>query len=84
LFFVLFSTLIHSIPASADDSVVTEVQLSVPISCSMSGTGMESHNAEVVNGRTQENIGLTTIKAYCNDPLGFAIYAIGYTDDPGP
>ena len=80
LFFVLFSTLIHSIPASADDSVVTEVQLSVPISCSMSGTGMESHNAEVVNGRTQENIGLTTIKAYCNDTSGFAVYAIGFTD----
>ena len=82
LFLTCLSVMALTLPsASAEESVVTEVQLSVPISCSMSGTGMESHNAEVVNGRTQENIGLTTIKAYCNDPLGFAIYAIGYTDN---
>ena len=81
LFFIILSGLILSIPASADESVVTEVTLSVPVSCSLSGTGMNSHTAEVINGRTVADIGLTTIKAYCNDTSGFAIYAIGYTDD---
>ena len=81
LFLTCVSVLSLTLPsASAEESVVTDVTLSVPVSCSMSGTGMESHNAEVVNGRTQENIGLTTIKAYCNDTSGFAIYAIGFTD----
>lgn len=81
LFFILFSGLVQSIPASADESVITTVKLSIPVSCSLSGTGMNSHTAEIVNGRTTENIGLTTIKAYCNDTSGFAIYAIGYTDN---
>ena len=81
LFLTCVSVLSLTLPsASAEESVVTDVTLSVPVSCSMSGTGMESHNAEVVNGRTQENIGLTTINAFCNDTSGFAIYAIGFTD----
>lgn len=46
----------------------------------MSGTGMNSHNAEINNGQYNSAIGETAIKAVCNDNEGFAIYAIGYTD----
>ena len=65
---------------SAND-VVDEINITVPVSCSLSGTGMNAHNAEINNGQYNSAIGETTIKAFCNDNNGFAIYAIGYTDD---
>ena len=65
--------------ADDDTSTVDEVNITVPVACSMSGTGMDSHTAEIVNGTYQANIGTTTIKAFCNDNAGFAIYAAGYT-----
>ncbi len=66
---------------SADDSVVDDVSISVPVSCSLSGTGMSTHNANIANGTYQANIGTTTIKAFCNDTNGFAIYAIGFSNE---
>ncbi|MBR0430847.1 hypothetical protein IJJ05_00965 [Candidatus Saccharibacteria bacterium] len=66
--------------ASAD-SVVDLINITVPVSCSLSGTGMASHNATISNGTYQNNIGSTTLKAFCNDTNGFAIYAAGYTND---
>ena len=33
------------------------------------------------NGQYKDNIGSANISAFCNDPNGFAIYAIGYTED---
>lgn len=66
---------------SADDSVVDEININVPATCSLEGTGMDTHNATMNNGAVNSAVGETTIKAYCNDTGGFAIYAIGYTDD---
>ncbi len=67
---------------SADDtSVVDQINITVPVSCTMSGTGMQSHNATINNGQYDSTIGETTMKAFCNDSEGFAIYAIGYTDN---
>ena len=63
---------------SADD-IVDEIDITVPVSCSMSGTGMTSHNANISNGTYQANIGTATLHAFCNDSEGFAIYATGYT-----
>ena len=65
----------------ADDAVVDEINITVPVSCTMSGAGMNSHNAEITNGTYQANIGSTTLHAFCNDNEGFAIYAAGYTGD---
>ena len=59
--------------------VVDSVSITVPVACSMSGIGMESHNAEIVNGTYTPDIGSTTLHAFCNDNEGFAIYAAGYT-----
>ena len=67
--------------ATDNTNVVDEVNITVPISCSLEGTGMTSHNANIVNGTYQADIGSTTLKAFCNDDEGFAIYAIGYTDN---
>lgn len=61
--------------------VVDQVNVTVPVSCTLSGTGMNTHNATINNGQLNSAIGETTMKAYCNDNNGFAIYAIGYTDD---
>ena len=72
--------ILSSSTTSADD-VVDQVNISVPISCSLEGTGMNSHNATINNGTYNSAIGETTMKAFCNDNEGFAIYAIGYTDD---
>ena len=79
---ILTGTILVSSFVSADnDSVVDEINITVPVSCSLSGTGMDTHNATINNGQYNSAIGETTIKAICNDSNGFAIYAIGYTDD---
>ena len=61
--------------------IVDVITINVPVSCSMSATGTESHTASVNNGQTTGNIGTTNLKVICNDNSGYAIYAIGYTDD---
>ena len=78
---LLFGFLLSSSRVSADDTVVDEINITVPVSCSLTGVGMNSHAATINNGTYVSDIGTTTIKAYCNDKDGFAIYAIGYTDD---
>ena len=70
-----------SVVSATNDSVVDEVSITVPVSCTMTGTGMDSHNAEINNGQYNSNIGTTTLKAFCNDNEGFSIYAVGYTDN---
>ena len=78
---------------SADESVVDEINITVPVSCTISGVGMTSHNATINNGvlygsvmtdvetdeLTYDGIGTTTLHAFCNDNNGFAIYAAGFT-----
>ena len=65
----------------ADDSIIDDVAISVPISCTMMGTGTNTHNAEIPNGTYRADIGTTTLKMYCNDSAGFSIYAIGFTGE---
>ena len=72
--------ILTSTSVSADD-VVDNVAITVPISCTMSGTGMNTHTKEVVNGTYEANIGTTTMKVLCNDNSGFSIYATGFTNE---
>ena len=87
LMFVGITTIAGIILASstvfADDntSVVDQITVTVPVSCTMSGTGQNTHNAEINNGQYNSNIGTTTLKAFCNDNEGFSIYAVGYTNN---
>ena len=80
---ILLSIVLASKTVSADDntSTVDQVNLTIPVSCTMSGTGMNSHNAVINNGLYRPDIGSTTLHAFCNDNEGFAIYAAGYTGD---
>ena len=77
---VLSGMFLSSSVVSAED-IVDEINITVPVSCSLSGTGMTSHTATIENGRYVSDIGTTTLKAFCNDNNGFAIYANGYTGD---
>ena len=70
-----------SIVSADNDSVVDQINITVPVSCTLSGTGMNSHNATIGNGQYNSAIGESIIKAYCNDNNGFSIYAIGFTDN---
>ncbi len=77
---LLSGTILVSSTVSADDtSVVDQINITVPVSCTMSGTGMQSHNANINNGLYDHDIGSTVLHAFCNDNEGFAIYAAGYT-----
>ena len=58
---VLSGTFLISSSVFADDTVVDNVTINVPVSCSMSGTGMTSHNANIVNGTYQADIGTTVL-----------------------
>ena len=78
---------LSSSTVSADnDEVIDTVQLTVPVACTMNGTGT-THTATLnpgtysgASGSEYENgIGKTTLTAICNDDNGFAIYAIGFT-----
>ena len=67
--------------AVADDNIVDAITVTVPVSCSISASVISTHTSSVQNGSTRENIGTTNVKATCNDNTGYALYAIGYTDD---
>ena len=87
--FTIFSSLLLSSPsvsATNDTSTITTTSVTIAGSCSMTSINNTPHTAELVNGTYSgtnyaSGIGLTTIKAFCNDNSGFAIYAIGYTSD---
>ncbi len=83
LFTALVGGILSSTTVTADDapSSIDEVSISVPASCTISGTGNASHTAEISNGLYVNNIGSTTMKAFCNDASGFSVFAIGYTGD---
>ncbi len=70
-----------SVVKADNTNVVDKISITVPISCTLEGTGMNTHNATINNGQYNSNIGETTLKAFCNDNEGFSIYAIGYTDN---
>ena len=72
---------LSSVSATDTNTSQDNVTVSVPVSCTMNGTGMTSHNANIPNGTYQADIGTTTLKTFCNDNQGFAIYAIGYTNE---
>ena len=62
---VLSGLFLGSNLVSADnDSVVDNINITVPVSCTMSGTGMNTHNANINNGTYTPNIGTTTLKAF--------------------
>ena len=81
LFVLACVFLVSSTNAFAEESVVDQVNITIPTSCSLSGTGMDTHNTTIHNNESDSAIGESVITAYCNDINGFSIYAIGFTND---
>ena len=70
-----------SLNTYADESAVDEVTLTVPVSCSITSTVGSEHTATIDLGTYEDEIGETTFNVLCNDANGFAVYAIGFSDD---
>ncbi len=78
---VLTGLVLSSNVATADDPLIDVVSFTVEVSCTMLGTGQNSHYTDITNGTYEDEVGSTTLKVLCNDSEGFAIYAIGFTGD---
>ena len=85
----LFAAVIMTTTASvsADSSVVDTVTIDLPSSCSMNAVVDTAHTATLEMGTYSggsdypNGIGKTSVSVFCNDPSGFAVYAVGFTDD---
>lgn len=75
----LILSLFHS--SALENTAVDNLNIAIPVSCTMSSTGGNSHNASIVSGTYTSNIGTSTIKTYCNDKDGFVVYAVGATNN---
>ncbi|MBR3137794.1 InlB B-repeat-containing protein [Candidatus Saccharibacteria bacterium] len=64
----------------AASSVTANASVIIPDACTMTGTLDEAHTATIPNGTIRPAIGKTTFNVVCNDPNGFAIYAVGYSN----
>ncbi len=73
--------LLNATGAYAESSVMDTVTITVPTSCSITNTINTAHTAAINVGTYEDEIGETTFKVFCNDPNGFSIYAIGFSDD---
>ena len=79
---VLISGFILSLPhSSASISSSDNFTVSVLSSCTLSSIVNSSHSIETINGTYIEDVGKTTISAFCNDKNGYAIYAVGDSDN---
>ena len=67
-------------PTSATDNVDV-VTVTIPASCTLTSTETAAHTKSITSGTTETGIGTTTFKVACNDASGYAIYAVGYTND---
>ena len=67
--------------SALDQTKTANAAIRVRSTCSMTATidSGNEHTATMINGQYKEDIGLTTITTFCNDPNGYAIYTIGYT-----
>ena len=78
--FALFSFIVLTAPlAHADTSSTVNLRVNIPTACSLT-PAEETITKEFVPG-TAGPIGTASLKAVCNDPGGFAIYTIGYTNN---
>ena len=86
LFLVSITTLsfvsLVSATSFADDHVISDVSINVPVSCSFSDdTTPGVHTATIDPGIYRSEIGYTNFTVFCNDGDGFALYAIGYSNE---
>jgi len=65
----------------AEMSINTQTAITVTSSCEMTSVVDTAHEATVTASTYEDEIGETTITVACNDANGYAIYAVGFTND---
>ena len=58
-----------------------DASVTVGTACNFSGNVDIPHTSTIMNGVNSTDIGKTTMNVTCNDQGGYAVYAIGYTND---
>ena len=81
LFCTLTVGLILSSSTTSSASTTADAAVTVGSACTMTATVDTPHNAEIPNGTNRTEIGTTTLNTICNDSGGFAIYAVGYSNN---
>ena len=81
LFFNIFTNNTYATNGTSDTATID-----VGASCSITATITTEHSATMVNGTYSgtnypNGIGSTTLQTFCNDRNGYAIYAVGYTNN---
>ena len=61
--------------------VADQINVTIPVACSLTSIVDSAHTTTVENSAYEDEVGETTFKVFCNDSEGFAIYAVGYTND---
>ncbi len=78
---ILSGVILSSTTVSAEDVLRDYVNISVPVSCNLNSSVDVAHTAIVNAGTSVSDIGTTNFTVFCNDASGFALYAIGYTNE---
>ena len=65
----------------ADNSSVDNLTFTLPVSCTLSGSGTDSHSDSLLNGIYKSDIGKSTLSTFCNDNNGYVVYAIGSSNN---
>ena len=79
MFLISLSLLQKNANATANN--IDEVSIEVPVACTLTSTINVEHNTSAKSGQYKEDIGETAFNATCNDSDGFAIYAVGFSND---
>ena len=84
--FMIYTTELHYAHAEGDEDLGSAssslgASVTVGTACNFSGNVDSQHNATITNGINSTDIGKTTLNVTCNDQGGYAVYAIGYTND---
>ena len=77
---ILFGVGLSSGNSSATSASTATATVKVAASCTLTTSGGGNYSAIVPNGTSAEIAG-STMSVSCNDAGGFALYAVGYSDD---
>ena len=76
---LLTGAILSAPKVAADASSVIDIEVNVPTACTLTPTN--TILTKTINPGASDKIGDASLKAVCNDPSGFAIYTVGYTND---
>ena len=84
--FMIYTTELNYAHAVGDDDLGSassslDASVTVGTACNFSSNVDNQHHATITNGVNSTDIGKTTLNVTCNDQGGYAVYAIGYTND---